>query len=533
MKSASRRPPLPHPMNARLLVRQARRAAWCAAFLAAAAAPGAAQQNPSATSVRARLARADSAYDAGDREHARERYAEVLALDSAQSRAVFRLAQLEPSAPRALAFYRRYVTLEPSDPWGHMAEGDALARMGRWREGLAAYDRAAALAPAERDVTIGRARLLDRAGRAGDAAAVLRAWTAQHADDGGAWDALGRTLARSGRPRAAADAYGHAASLGVPGAATRLEAARAQSAFVAEPLAGSQRDSDGNATNRLGVLAGAMVADGTRLGGGVQRVTIRDDLDKVSGTDVFASLSARPSPAVRVEAQAGATLFGAPVLAGAAPWRAPRADVRLRLRAPLEGPSLELRAQHGALGYSPTLVANRVTRTEARATAEVPLGALRLRGAGRAGRVEATGEGANARTGYDAALVAPLGGRVQLSGQYRVLGFQRASLAGYFAPRRAETVEGGLYLEAGDDGVLALAADVGGGAQRVAEQGANPGRWTRALRAWAYASLALGPGRALYAELEAYDAPFAPEGVTTAGSWRFTALTAGVRWALR
>lgn len=379
---------------------------------------------------------------------------------------------------------------------------------------------------------IGRARLLDRAGRYSDAVAELREWTAAHADDGEAWDLLGRIHARAGRPRAAVDAFGHAATLGVQGAASRLDAARAQAAPAAEPSAGSQHDSDGNSTVRLGAMADVMTADGVRLGGGVQRLTISDDVDEVRGTDFFARLASRPAPGVRFNAEGGAVAFGAPLLGGTS-WTAPHGELRLRLRAPAAGPSLELRAQHGALGYAPMLVGNRVTRTEVRATAELPAGPLRIRGTGRTGRVAATGEEGNARNGYEAALVAPLGDRVQLSGQYRVLGFQRASLAGYFAPRRAETMEGGLYFEAGEDGPLSLAADLGAGAQRVAEQGANVGRWTRALRAWGYASLALGPGRALYLELEAYDAPFAPEGVTTAGNWRFTALSAGVRWALR
>jgi len=128
--------------------------------------------------------------------------------------------------------------------------------------------------------------------------------------------------------------------------------------------------------------------------------------------------------------------------------------------------------------------------------------------------------------------------------QYRLVGYQRASAAGYFAPRRAETVEGGVYIEFGEDGPLSIAADVGAGRQRVAEYRAvgvpggpprstAPGPWSRVLRAWGQASLSLAPSRSWYVEVEAYDAPFALEGVATTGNWRFLSVSSGLRWALR
>jgi hypothetical protein len=193
---------------------------------------------------------------------------------------------------------------------------------------------------------------------------------------------------------------------------------------------------------------------------------------------------------------------------------------------------LELRAQRLALGTAPVLVANHVVRNEARATAELPAGFLRLRASARAAQLEALGEPANGRLGADGAIIAPLGQRVQLSVQYRWMGFQRESRAGYFAPRGAETIESGLYFELGGDGPVSLAADLGGGLQRVAAQGANPGPWTRSLRAWMYGSVAMGPARAVYAEVEAYDSPFAPEGAATSGTWRFFSVATGVRWGL-
>lgn len=478
------------------------------------------------------LARADSAYAAGDRTLARTLYAQAFARDSALARAAFRLAQLEASPEQALALYRHYETLEPRDAWGFMAEGDLLGRMGRYRDAQAAYARAASIAPDERDVVIGRSQLYLRAGRPDVAATELARWTERHPEDGEAWDLLGRAQLRSGRPRAAERAFARAgAASGTPGAADREAIARALAAPAVEPIVAYQRDSDGNHTSRLGGVADAMVADGVRLGAGVERVNIGDGLVASNGIALHGRLAARPAPGVRLDLQGGALRMSSPVAAGAE-WTTPQGDARLRLRAPLGGPALELRAQRLALGTSPALVANRVTRSEARATAELPAGWVRLRGTARAGRVDAQGEAANTRLGAEGALVLPLGDQLQLSGQYRWMGFERATLAGYFAPRAAETIEGGIYFEVGEEGPVSLAADLGGGAQRVAEQGAGVGAWTRALRAWGYASVALGAARAAYAELEAYDAPFAPEGVTTSGTWRFVSLSLGIRWGL-
>lgn len=499
----------------------------------AAPSPTSPAQKPIDTRAPSVLARADSAFVAEDRELARRLYAEELAMDSTLSRAVFRLAQLSDSPREQLALFRRYQALQPRDAWGLMAEGDALARLRRFDDGLAAYARAETIAPDERDVAVGRARLLERAGRSGQAMAELTRWTERHANDGEAWDLLGRAALRSGRPGAAERAFARAESAGqVRGAADRRAYARALAAPAVEPIVGYQRDSDGNRATRLGGVADVMVRDGARLGIGAERLTIGDGVTSTDGVSAFGKLSSRVSPGARLDVQGGAVRL-ASLVAGAGAWTTPQFDARLRLRAPLGGPSLELRAQRLALGTAPILVENRVTRTEGRATVEIPAGLFRLRGTGRLGAMEAMGESGNARYGADGALVLPLGEQVQLSGQYRVMGFQRASLAGYFAPRRAETVESGLYVETSGEGALSFAADVGVGAQRVAAQGANVGKWTRSLRGWGYASLAMGAARALYAEVEAYDAPFAPEGVATSGTWRFVSLALGVRWGLR
>ena len=501
------------------------------------------------------VARADSAYARGDHVRARQLYAEALTVDSTQSRAVFRLAQMEESDRRALLLYRRYIALEPNDPWGHMAEGDLLARTGHAAEGLAAYARAGALAPGERDVAMGRARLLAAADRPRDAARELIAWTALHPDDGEAWDLLGRLYMRSRRPNAAAAAFSNASQHNHAGSESRLIAARAAYSAAITPEVSTTGDSDGNRTNRFGGVIDFMIADGTRLGIGMRRNVVGTDIEDVQGTGAEARLAAASTDGMQLTLRGGATSFAIPTTNpipqqpgppqgggppfGTAPggresWTAFEFDGRLRARQSMSGASFDGRVEHAAFSYSPLLIANHATRTEARLALEVPVATLRVRGMGRFGMVHTVDEAPNRRTGFEGALLLPLGsGRVQPSVQYREVGYQHPTLAGYFAPRRAATAEGALYFETGDDGRLSMAADLGAGMQRVTPHGGGPGLWTRAWRAWTSASVALGPARAWYVEAEAYDAPFGLEGAATAGTWRYLSLSSGVRWALR
>jgi tetratricopeptide (TPR) repeat protein len=505
---------------------------WPWILLAAGALPLAAAGAQTRVAEVAAMARADSAFDSGNHVLARALYGDILARNSTASRAVFRLAQLAESDGRALALYRRYIALEPDDAWGHMAEGDVLGRMGRWDEGLVAYDGANAIAPGERDVTIGRARLLDRAGRPHDAAAELAAWTARRPEDGEAWDLLGRSRMKSGRPRAAAEAFERAHQLDVRGASNRLHGARAAFAPAITPDVASLGDSDGNRTTRIGGSIDAMLVDGLRAGAGIGRQAIASDVDEVRGTDLLACLAATPAPGMRVNAEAGAVRYGA-MLRRAGPWTTGRASARLRARAPGNRGAVDLRVERAPLGSSPVLIANRAVRSEARASIDVPVAMLRVRGSGRLGQISAAGEPANKRSSVEGALLLPLGERVLPSVQYRLSGFDRASAAGYFAPRRAETAEAGVYFEAGEGGPLSLAADLGAGMQRVAEHGGATGSWSRVWRAWGAASLAMGPTTAWFVEVEAYDAPFAIDGPATEGNWRFLSVTAGLRWGLR
>jgi hypothetical protein len=484
------------------------------------------------------MARADSAFNRGDRALARNLYGQILAKDSSSSRAVFRLAQLDDSNERALVLYRRYIALEPGDAWGHMAEGDLLGSLGRVEEALVAYAGADAVAPGERDVFIGKARLLDRAGRSDQAAAELASWLSRHPADGEAWDLLGRSELRGGRPRSASAAFNMAAQRDVPGAEQRLQAASAAAAPFIAPEWTSLGDSDGNRTSRFGVALDMVPVDGFRAGASVRQETIANDVEETRGTDVAARLAAVPSRGVSVNAEVGAVRYGVP-RQGQGPravggsWTAIHTVARVRVRVPRAGPSMDLRVERAPIGFNPVLVANEVIRSEARATVEVPFGVFRARGIGRMGRMESSLESSNGRVSVEGGLLMPLGSRWLPSLQYRVTAFDRPSAAGYFAPQRARTAEAGAYVEAGEDGPVTLAADLGAGVQRITEHGAPAGGWTRVWRAWAQGLVALGPSRFWSVEVEAYDSPFALEGASAAGHWRSLSISTGLRWTLR
>jgi hypothetical protein len=388
-----------------------------------------------------------------------------------------------------------------------------------------------------------------------DAARELVAWTELHPDDGEAWDLLGRLYMRSRRPNAAAAAFSNASQQNHTGSESRLIAARAASSAAIAPEVSSTGDSDGNRTNRFGGVIDFMIADGTRLGIGMRRNVVGTDIEDVQGTGAEVRFAAAPADGMQLTLRGGATSFAIPTTNpipqqpgppqgggppfGTAPggresWTALEVDGRLRARRSMSGASVDGRVEHASFAYSPLLIANHATRTEARMTMEVPVSMVRLRGTSRFGMVRTADESANRRTGFEGAVLLPLGGgRVQPSVQYREAAYQHPTLAGYFAPRRAATAEAALYFETGDDGRLSMAADLGAGMQRVTPHGGGPGPWTRAWRAWTSASFALGPARAWYVEAEAYDAPFGLESAATAGTWRYLSLSSGVRWALR
>jgi len=499
-------------------------AAWLAAGALAGSPASAADPAPPAS-----LALADSAWAKGDPAAAKRLYASVLAAEPDRSRAVFRLASLSDDPGEALRLYRRYVTLEPGDAWGHMALGDAWSRRGETAAAIAEYDVAARLAPDDRDVAVGRARVADRAGQREAAAATRERWLAAHPGDRPVWEDLGRTWLEAGRPRRAIAAYRHglADELGAT-AARRLRLAEALAGPAFEPRSRVSRDADGDRTVVGGFVADVAVADGARLGLDVSRARVEDATAAARVDDVRARLELRPRAAWRIEAGAG--LARLDLGAGGSATRAV-GDVRARRRAGAGSPALDLRAERAPLAATPGLVADRAMRDEGRLHLEWPVSRLRLRGDLRGARIASAGT-INWRREAGAGLGIAVSPAVTPWVQVRVSGFRDPTDAGYFAPRRCEAATLGASVELGEGSPWTLSLDAGAGAQRFAARGPlQP--WALALASDDYASCSLGAGRELRIGVELENSPGLASTAATGERWSYGALSLALRWALR
>ena len=480
-----------------------------------------------------RLARADAAFAAGDATTAAREYAAALAVDPENSRATYRLADLTKrrDPARALQLFRRYVTLEPSDAWGYMAVGDALARSRNYGDALRSYDDALRLAPGERDAVIGRARVLARAGRTDAAVAGYRHWLDANPSDAEAWGELGRQRLRQGRERDAALAFERAQAIAPdPTVARRLAVARAASAPAITPLASGTHDSDGNTTLRLGGTAELAASGPMRLGLTASRTTIGDGVTTTGRHDLTVGAAWRPAAAWQVQASGGASRLDA--FAGRSATVLATGQLRARWRVPGAGPIVDLRARRDVVDATPLLAANRVLRTELGATVELPVARVfKLRGIGRTVALTDSAE-VNHRTMLAGMVAVPVTPSVEVSAQFHTIRFAHPTIAGYFAPRLVQVAQAGSYLEFETANGILMVFDVGAGVQRVAEQGAAIGPWGRALRLYSLVVVPLAVGRDLRFEFDGEQSAFANEVATTA-QWRYVSATLSLRWALQ
>jgi len=480
------------------------------------------------------LARADSAFTAGSTSVASRNYAVVLAVDPENTHAIYRLAQLSANRAEALRLFQRYVVLEPEDPWGYMAVGDVLAHWapGRYSDALRWYDQALRLAPGERDAVVGRARVLARARRTDAAIAAYEQWLDAHDTDVEAWRELAREQTRAGRPADAARAFARAQAL-APDQTTarRLTLAQAAAAPALGPQVSGSHDSDGNATLRLGGAAEFAVSAPLRLGVTAGRERVTDGVTTTGLTDVGLRATWRPRAVLQVEASGGVTALDA--IAGESATTTPTGQLRARWRPLPLGPSLDLRLQRNVLDASPQLVTNRVTRSEFRGTFELPLArVVKLRGIARAASLSDPVE-TNHRMALGGVVAFAAAPSVELSARFNQIRYDHPDTVGYFAPRLAQVVQAGSYLEFETPNGALFSFDVGAGVQRVAKFSAGLGPWQRALSLYSSIVLPLAPGCDLRIDLGLEDYAAGNEAATSAGSWRYVSAATSLQWALR
>ena len=360
---------------------------------------------------------------------------------------------------------------------------------------------------------------------------VALEWFKEYAEleptDAWGWLAVGDKSLKVGKTVEALEAFERASRL-QPKAQDiqeRLAKGRLRAAPTIEPIGGLTHDSDGNLTLRYGLGGSMAFRKGLHLGARFVRSNIDDGINAATLDEGVLRLEGRPRMALRLNLTAGLARLGFP---DALSWTTPEVDLRVRWREDNSSPSFEARLQRLPLGTSPLLIANHAVRNELRLGVELPGGPVRIRGTGRAGLIETFGEDANLRLQGDAALALPIGWRGEVSAQYHRLSFNRASSAGYFAPKLVESIEGGTYWDLGGDGEVSASVDLGVGIQRLAKQGEEVGVWKLALRGWALLSVDLNRSIQWRVEGEAYSAPFAPVGVVIAPNWRYISASMGL-----
>jgi Flp pilus assembly protein TadD len=480
------------------------------------------------------LQRADAAYSAGERELAKSLYQSVLASNPDNSRAVFQLARLSPpGSVEALALLRRYVKLEPKDPWGTMALGDALAKAGDVDEAVKQYRHARRLAPAETDVYTGLGRILRDAGRTDELVENYEDWASRRPKNAEAWLELGRARQRAKRHVEAADAYATSLTIKEDKRTQELlDGALAESAFSLRPFVGWSKDSDENRITRGGLEGEWQLTERSRLGLRAERDEVRDPF--TSGTVDALALFAKWQPLgiLKLDGLAGVARLSADQ-AGQKATNRPLRGLRLRWANPAEGPAAELRLTQNPLIATPGLVAQPVELTEIKGSFDLPVsGPFRARVRGQSGTLDAATD-VNQRSGFQLGPVYRWRPAAEVGVFYSELGYDHATAAGYFAPQRAQTIELGTYIEYEDWWPLTFALDAGAGQQRVQKQGEDVRDWIATYRLWGLVSWTLKPGVSLELEIEHYDSPVAGNGVTPTANWSFNSATLSLRFGVR
>ena len=529
-------------------------------------------QNADARAAAARhVVIADSAFEAGDSATARREYESALAADAETSRALYRLGQLARANPRAAeGYFRRYAKMESGDAWGWIALGDILSRQEKHGGALKAYARATSIAPRERDVIIGRARVLAAAGRTDESIVVYEMWINENATDAEAAQELAIQQRRAGRYREADRSFRAANSIEPsPKAERGSKVSRSFAAPAVEILTGGTRDTEENQSARLGAAVSVQAGDRVRgfVSGGRRWLS---GFSEVTVDDAMVGLSSRPLASFRFDISGGisrpqsTTTLTDTIPVGDTPigggngqgngrgrrGGTPPAGTIIQtesessdnvfvgaLRGVLKKPgghsSLDFRLTRTLLDATPVLVINRVVRSEAQARADLEIfRRVKIRGGAKAGSYNATGDD-NTRVSLLGGVAVSAFKAGEVSAVFQRLTFTRPTTSGYFAPKLAQLAELGSYAEFEADLGIVFAVDVGAGAQRLQEFEGAMGDWKPSFRLFASLDVPLKGASAIHFELDSYDSRLGSDAPSSESSWKSVSLSAAVRLALR
>lgn len=390
----------------------------------------------------AQLPEADEAFRRGDYRAARAGYERVLAGDSLNVRALYRLAILDSwdgKLARSLARFARLRRLEPKDEDIQVSQAQVRAWTGDTRASEALYDSVLARSPRRADALAGRARAVAWGGDLDRAEHLWRAALEQFPDDPELLIGLAQTLYWRGEPTLA-EAYAARARAVAPGDRTARELQRLVRAAL-RPELHSTADGAGDSDHNDFVAQEASFT--TPLGADLR------------GT-LHAGWRRATDPAGDGASYGGGGYVIAPLGKGAVL----RAGVGARRVAPDVGPArTPLTAQLG-LGLHPghsAAVSVAYSRTPFDETAglmrqDLTIDALDLSfdvSPGPAWSISGGGGGAwfsdgNRRYSAVAAVLGRAVRGLQIGGFGRILGYRRAAPGLYFAPDRFSVIEARL-----------------------------------------------------------------------------------------
>jgi len=187
----------------------------------------------------AQLPQADAAFHRGDYAAARAGYERVLAADSLNQRALFRLAILDSwdgRLPRSLQRFGRLRRLDPKDEDVMVAQAQVLAWAGHTEASLILYDSVLSRSTGRVDALAGRARVVAWRGDLERAERLWRAALAAHPDAAELLIGLAQTLYWKGQP-ALAEAYAARARAAAPEDRTARDLERAVRAALRPEVA--------------------------------------------------------------------------------------------------------------------------------------------------------------------------------------------------------------------------------------------------------------------------------------------------------
>ena len=510
--------------------------ARCVLLSGALAAPEAFAQSGRAAVV-SLLARADAEWARRDLDAAERDYAAVLAQDPSNSRALYRLAHLGGRTPRERArLLERYVALEPDDAWGYLAladaqaDGDGAAR----RMALETHAEAMTRAPRDRDIALGRPRLLVRLGRDEEAAQAFESWLRDHPKDGEAWQELAEVQERAGRLRSATAALQQAAALSPrdSGLERRAAGLHHRTAPAIELGLGGIGETD---VATLGGRASVDIQAGDAARLAVMFAQRRiESLDEVArARRVAAQVNLKRRGDLRVTVGGGLT-WTMPPAPNDESQRHLELGVRLRRAGGADRAGWDVRGEHGPVDVNPKVIRADLQRTQGSVAVDAPVAErFRLRGSARVGALRTEAQ-TNLRTAFGGGPAFRVSPGVHVGAQWQQVRYREPAVSGYFAPRRIDQLEGVIDVNRDYDAV-SIGLDAGAGWHRFERHDAPMGPWAPAVRVWSYIAWSLQPGTQLLIESEAYStrvAEFVPVEATDE-RWRYVSIIASVRVALR